>query len=521
VERYEVFNTFLKPADLVLQANLSLLQRAGVLAPLQDGVYWAAQRLLRLNFEAQNDLEVRGLEHVPAGGVILASNHQSWDDVQALAAVFPRRIHFMAKEEFRRWPIMRQMIELSRSFYIDRTGADRSGFTSAIEFLDAGESVAMFPEGTIPGEEDVARSAVQPATALLRGRTGVIRLAILSGCPIVPVGVSGSSSAFPPEMFPRLEVPPLPRREKITLSFGEPFYPDPENRFGRQLPDSATLRQLTDTLMTKISDLVDHHRQYVPLARFTPELLQAAPGDEQRLGVLLLHGFTSHVKCVSGVVPYLEKHGIPYRMPILAGHGQTPADMVGVRWPDWVRDAATALDELRQTVDRVVVIGLSMGALVALELAVTRPDDVAGVVAVAPAIRFANPLAPLAGAISKVIRYFPSPKAYHDKERAKGNENYLKFPTATFASLVEFAKELEGRLDRIRCPVRLIHSHKDQVAAPAGAELILEKLTTADKELIWFNRSGHEMLLDLEAEAVFPLIEEFVLQRRHALRPTE
>ena len=49
-----------------------------------------------------------------------------------------------------------------------------------------------------------------------------------------------------------------------------------------------------------------------------------------RLGVLLLHGFTSHTVCVSGLVPYLESAHIDYEMPWLRGHGGVPKDLIGV-----------------------------------------------------------------------------------------------------------------------------------------------------------------------------------------------
>ena len=514
MERYEILNALLKPADLLVGAQLSLLRRAGVYEQLQDGAYRTMARVLRASFEKMNHLEVEGLERVPAGSTILASNHQSWYDVQVLAASFPRRVHFMAKAEFRQWPLMRHMVDFNRSFYIDRTGGDRSGMREAEAWLAAGEAVAMYPEATIPGEEELARSKVEPATALLRGRTGMIRLAIASGAPIVPVGVSGSSAAFPPEMFPLLEVPPIPRPERITLRFGEPI------RFGQlngQEIDGEELRRLTDEVMARISDLVDHHRQWVPMARISPDLLEVAERDERRVGVLILHGFTSSLKCVDGLLPYMERHGFPWRMPVLRGHGTVYTDLSGVGWEDWVKDAEKSLDDLLAQCDRAVVVGLSMGGLVALELALRHPEKLAGVVALAPALRFLNPLASFSGVLAKVVRYWPSPYAFRDSTCAEKNENYPRFATDAFASLYRFGSELEQRLHLVSAPALIIQSRKDQVVDPKGAGIILERIGAAEKELVWFNRSGHELLLDMEADAVLPIVEEFLLERRKSV----
>lgn len=517
MERYEILNTLLKPADLVLETNMSILRRAGLMKTVQDGAYKAAGKVLRSNFERQNDLEVVGLENLPDEGVILASNHQSWDDAQVLASTFPKIVHFMAKSEFKDWPLMRQLIELTRSFYIDRTGADPSGLRKAEEWLAAGEAIAMFPEGTIPGEEDLPRSSIEPETALLRGHTGMVRLAMKTGAPIIPVGVSGTSAVFPPEMFPRLEVAPLPTKERITLRFGEPIRFD---EYEGKLPSREEIRTRTNEVMARISDLVDHHRQWVPLVRRVPEIFDHQEGDSKRLGVLLLHGFTSHVKCVDGMVPYLERQKIPWRMPVLRGHGTVYTDLAGVTSDDWVADAEKALMELLEEVEQVVVVGLSMGGVVTLELARRHADKIAGIVTVAAALRFKDPLARLVGPLSKVVSFWPSPRAYHDKECSQQNENYPKFATDAFGSLYRFGKEMEGRLGEIRTPALVIQTRKDQVVDPEAAAVIHEKLGSEDKELVWFNRSGHEMLLDLEATEVMNVIEEFIVKRRHALRPS-
>ena len=70
--------------------------------------------------------------HVPSdGGVVLASNHQSWLDVQVLGASCPRRVHFVAKSEFRDWPVLRHLIELSQSIFVKR-GGDAQGLEAIL-----------------------------------------------------------------------------------------------------------------------------------------------------------------------------------------------------------------------------------------------------------------------------------------------------------------------------------------------------------------------------------------------------
>ena len=109
-----------------------------------------------------------------------------------------------------------------------------------------------------------------------------------------------------------------------------------------------------------------------------------------RLGCLVLHGLTSSLATVDGLVPYLRARELPYRLPLLRGHGATPDALRGVTWRGWHDDAARALDDLLGECERAVVIGLSMGGVVALHLAAERPERLAGVAVVAPALKLAG-----------------------------------------------------------------------------------------------------------------------------------
>jgi carboxylesterase len=230
----------------------------------------------------------------------------------------------------------------------------------------------------------------------------------------------------------------------------------------------------------------------------------------ERLGVLLLHGYTSSLKTVDGLVPHLEAAGIPYRMPVLRGHGTTYEDLRGVTSADWYADAETALLDLAREVDKVAVVGLSMGGLVALDLAARHPELVASVVTVAAALRFKDPLARLTGAIAKVVPTWPSPNSFNDHTLKPRCENYPKFTTDSFASLFAYSQEMERRLPEIKVPVCVLQSKRDQIVAPVAANVIYERVGSEHREIHWFEHSGHEMMQDLEADAVLARIMDYL-----------
>ena len=502
MDREKIAFTLLKPLDMELGLMISAFRRLPNYKKIQDGAYQGLRTVLRSNFEKQNALKVEGEENVPtAGGLVVACNHQSWSDVQVLGSSCPRRLYFMAKSEFRTWPILRHLIAITDSPFINRTG-DKKGLAEVVNFLQSGKAICIFPEATIPGEEDIRRSAVEPHTGLLRGRSGMIRIALEAKVPILPVGVSGTSASFPPEVYPRLELLRLPRPTPISVRFGKPITLD--EYYDKDL-GYEDIRTLTDKVMKSISGLVEHKRNYIPIQVPVKPLPRL-----EKVGVLLLHGFTSSTKTVDGLVPYLEKRNIPYAMPVLRGHGTHYRDMAGTTAKDWYDDAEKALLELKEKVDKVIVVGLSMGGLVAIDLGIRHPDKIASVVTMAAALRFKDPLAGFSKYMSRAVKFWPSPKAYHDADCEKRNMNYPKFATDAFVSLYDYSREIEARLPRLMAPIMILQSKKDQVVAPVSANLIYEGVSSDFRDIIWFDRSGHEMGQDMEAKQVFETIDSFI-----------
>jgi carboxylesterase len=223
--------------------------------------------------------------------------------------------------------------------------------------------------------------------------------------------------------------------------------------------------------------------------------------EKRRVGLLILHGFTGSLDTVRCLVPAAEARGWAWRMPVLRGHGTRHEDLVGVRWGDWVADAEAALAELRAEAETIVVAGLSMGGLVTLTLAHRHPEAIAGVVTLAPCLRFADPLAGFTPLIKLFVPFWPSPNAYTDPACRAASTNYKKFPTATFGELLDLATETERLLGAIQTPVHGIFARKDTITHAIVAHLLETKLggpVTTEH----FEASGHELLSDGEAAAV-------------------
>lgn len=179
-----------------------------------------------------------GLEHVPSrGGAIIAPNHISVLDSFFVPLVLPRRITYVGKAEYLNDWKTRWLFPAMGMIPIDRSGGDSSAraLDAAAGILEGGELFGIYPEGTR------ARDG-----KLHKGHTGVARLALRTGAPIVPVGIVGTDRVQPPDA--KL---PLPFR-RVHIRFGRPI---DMRRYRGRADDRMLLRQITDEVMFEIAAL--------------------------------------------------------------------------------------------------------------------------------------------------------------------------------------------------------------------------------------------------------------------------
>ncbi len=144
--------------------------------------YSAVRTLLGGLVGAVSGWEVRGREHVPrSGGLIVASNHISFNDPPLIGTAAVRELHVLAKEELFRSPLLGPLIRYFNAIPIRRGMADLSGLARAMDVLRAGDALIVFPEGSRMRDGE-----------LHPGRPGVGMMAVNTDARIVPCFISGS-----------------------------------------------------------------------------------------------------------------------------------------------------------------------------------------------------------------------------------------------------------------------------------------------------------------------------------------
>lgn len=237
----------------------------------------------------------------------------------------------------------------------------------------------------------------------------------------------------------------------------------------------------------------------------------AADGGDRDVGALLLHGFSGSPTEVRGLGEHLASRGVTIAAPLLPGHGVDHHHLERSDRKAWRDAAREALDALQARCRVVVVVGQSMGGLLALELAATR-SGVAGVVALAPALLPARvawlTLLPLP------LRFIAKHEERHpdlvEKDRVHDVWSTSHTPVRAVPEVLRLARETAAALPRVRAPLLVMQGARDRTVRPASARRVLDGVGSVDKELVWLAGSGHIVAVDAERRTVWERVAGFV-----------
>lgn len=155
-------------------------------------------------------------------GLIICANHPSLRDPIFIAEAFDRQLTFMAKKELFKFKPFGALIRSLGAFPVDRQNGDIAAVKTAIKLLRANNALLIFPQGT--------RSLKEDNTS---GKQGAVRLSILTGAKILPVGITEKNHIF----------------KKARVTFGEPI---DYSEYKKQHLEDAEYDRLTKELMDKI-----------------------------------------------------------------------------------------------------------------------------------------------------------------------------------------------------------------------------------------------------------------------------
>ncbi|GAB2695586.1 lysophospholipid acyltransferase family protein [Thalassiella azotivora] len=224
--------------------------------------YRFAVSVLRPVLRVVTERDWAGVEHLPRDrGFVVVTNHISYSDPLTVAhflydnGFLPR---FLGKEQVFRVPGVGAILRGAGQIPVFRESGDaQRAFAAAVEAVEAGECVVIYPEGTLTRD---------PGLWPMRGKTGAARVALQTGCPVVPVAQWGPQELLPPYgRRPRLW-PATP----VRVHAGPPV---DLSRFSARRVDGTVLQQATDAILDDLTALVSRlRREEPPQVRWDPRL---------------------------------------------------------------------------------------------------------------------------------------------------------------------------------------------------------------------------------------------------------
>jgi 1-acyl-sn-glycerol-3-phosphate acyltransferase len=187
-------------------------------------LYRFCRMLLRIVYGLLYRLETRGLENIPdTGPVILCSNHKSLQDPITLGIWVHRKVHYMAKAELFNVPLLGPLIRGLGAFPVKRGGVSKEAIRTAINLLQQGNVMGIFPEGT-------------RNQSLGMGKRGAVTMAVRARAIVVPVALVGEYRLF----------------RKMLAVYGAPIDMKPFADAGT----AESTEQATELIMSRIKEML-------------------------------------------------------------------------------------------------------------------------------------------------------------------------------------------------------------------------------------------------------------------------
>jgi carboxylesterase len=241
------------------------------------------------------------------------------------------------------------------------------------------------------------------------------------------------------------------------------------------------------------------------------------PGAEPSLlrggqvACLLLHGFSANPEEMQFLAEDLHARGYTVLNVRLAGHGTHPSDLMRTRWTDWLLSVEEGLDLLQGLSGQTVLIGQSMGGMIALTAAAQY--RVAGVVALStPYFGFSAVqvlIARLTGVLGLTARKQVREHSELGQRREADYPAYARYPVRIIVEVANLNRAMHESLPQVKAPALVVQSHQD-MGGRNDIEKIYSSLGSTLKEKLWLDGFDHSVVRDEKRQILFDAIGEFL-----------
>jgi carboxylesterase len=244
------------------------------------------------------------------------------------------------------------------------------------------------------------------------------------------------------------------------------------------------------------------------------------------VSALLIHGLTGTPYEMRYLGERLAESGARVCGVRLAGHARTPEELGAANAARWYESVVEGFEHLRRYGEPNVVIGLSMGSVLAARLAADQREALSGVVMLSPAfflprwVRGALKVVRALGPLSNRIYLRRSGSDIHDDAARAGHPSSSLMPLTAVFELLDLSAAVRSRLGRIDQPALIIHSRRDHTCPlKKNVDFLLTHLGSAQKRAVILDQSFHVITVDSEKERVAAEVVAFVNTFRTSAQP--
>lgn len=224
--------------------------------------------------------------------------------------------------------------------------------------------------------------------------------------------------------------------------------------------------------------------------------------------VLLLHGFTGNSADVRMLGRFLEKKGYTSHAPHYKGHGVPPEELVSTGPKDWWQDVLNGYEHLKSRgYKEIAVAGLSLGGVFSLKLGYTLP--VKGIIPMCAPMYIKSEETMYEGVI-QYARQFKKYEGKSEEQIEKEIEEFKRTPMNTLQALQQLIADVRAHVDLIYAPTFVVQARSDHMINTESANIIYNEVESVQKQIKWYEQSGHVITLDQEKEQLHEDVYEFL-----------
>ncbi|MDF1508932.1 carboxylesterase [Robertmurraya sp. DFI.2.37] len=230
--------------------------------------------------------------------------------------------------------------------------------------------------------------------------------------------------------------------------------------------------------------------------------------ERGKRAVLFLHGFTGNSADCRMMARFLEKKGYTCYGPQYKGHGVPPEELVHTGPDDWWQDVMEGYHFLKNKgYNEMAVVGLSLGGVFSLKLGYT--EHIKGIVPMC-APMFLKSEEVMYKGVLEYAREYKEREGKSAQQIEEEMEQFQKTPMKTLKALQELIAEVRKNIDMIYAPTFVVQARHDKMINTESANIIYNEIESPEKEIKWYEESGHVITFDKEKDQLHEDVFRFL-----------